>query len=73
MNRITQRRIGLKPGIVNVMNFFEKVICVYLMMDHQALERRAVLKVKLLLDLARVLARQLEQLRHIARHLHVDL
>ena len=40
---------------------------------HQPVQRRAVFAIEFLLQLARLLARQRQQLRHIGRHLHVDL
>ena len=72
-DRRAEHRIGLQPGIVDVVHLLEEIVGVDAVPVHQPVQRRAVFEVEFLLQLARLLARQLQQLRHIGRHLHVDL
>jgi hypothetical protein len=55
------------------MRLFEEVRRIDGVMDHQALQRRAMIEIILLLQGARVLTRQAEQGRDVSRHVLVDL
>jgi hypothetical protein len=66
-------RVRRKMRVVDIVHLLQKIVRVDAVPDHQPVQRRAVVAIKLFLQRARLIARQFKQFRHIGRHAHVDL
>jgi hypothetical protein len=61
------------PGIIDIMHLLEEIVRIDVVSQHQPVQRGAMLLVELLLEQVRVFPRELQQFRHVGRHLDVDL
>ena len=68
-----QLRVGLDPGIIDIMDLFEELIGVDTVQVDQPVHRCSIVAIIGLLDRARLIVRKLQKIGHIGGHLFVDL
>jgi len=72
-NGAAEIRIGIDPGMVDIVDIFKKVVGIDVVLDHQAAQGRAVLPVVGFLDRAGIVVGDIQDPRHIFADLAVNL